>query len=283
MALAVGIGYRTTAAAAMQSQSPLILRFLDVGDGDATWISLPDGETALIDCGSASYGKQLVLRLQAAGIDRVDQLIMTHGAANAVGGCGDVLGHMVIGSVTWNGLPGDPQVWAPLQSQVLYFAPAVQTATAGSVVNFGGATLSVYQRPPDGTPNDALDSSVVLLLEYGGWRTLLPGAIHANGELNALNSGLGYPVHILEVADGGSEAASSNAFLQAIFRPDLGQSCRAAISSQAPDRRGSATAASVYARFGAGLCQQVFVTADSGTVIAQVPADGSAPRISSER
>ena len=266
-------------------QSPLILRFLDVGDGDATWISLPDGETALVDCGPASYGKQLVLRLQAAGVDRLDQLIITHGAANAAGGCADVLAHMVVGSVTWNGVGGDPQVWGPLESQAQYYGLALQTPTVAMPVNFGGANLTAYQRQPDGTPNDAFDASLVLLLEYGGWRTLLPGAIHADGEANALRSGLAYPVHILEVADGGSTTATSDAFVQAIFRPDLGlgNTCLAAVSSQAAERRAAPTAASVYTRFGSGLCQHAFVTADSGTVIAQVTVDGSAPRLSAER
>jgi beta-lactamase superfamily II metal-dependent hydrolase len=185
--------------------------------------------------------------------------------------------------LTWNGLGGDAQVWGPLQSQIQYYGAAVQAPSTAAPVDFGGARLTAFQRQPDGTPNDAFDSGLVVLLEYGGWRTLLPGAIHADGELNVVRSGLGYPIHILEVGDGGSEAASSDAFLQAILRPDLGTSCRAAVSSQAADRRGSPTASSVYSRFGSGLCGQVFVTADNGTVVAQVTADGSEPRVSAER
>ncbi len=56
------------------------VHFLDVGQGDATLIELPDGKIALIDGGDASAKAECALMryLYALDIDTIDYLILTH-------------------------------------------------------------------------------------------------------------------------------------------------------------------------------------------------------------
>src|SRR5262249_49935073 len=160
----------------------------------------------------------------------------------------------------------DPQIWTPLQGLVQYYGSGVQTASPATPQYFGGATLTAFQHQPDGSADDQFDSSLVLLLEYAGVRTLLSGGIHASGESSALKDGLAYPIDIFEAADGGSTSGASDGFLQRLFQPDVGSSCRVGVSSQGPDRRGGPTLAGVRARL-SQICPQVYVTAENGTVV----------------
>ena len=73
---------------------PLVVRFLNVGQGDGAWLTLPDGRTVLIDCGPVSYGRRLVAELFASGVERVDVLAPSHAHADNMGGCIEVVRQM---------------------------------------------------------------------------------------------------------------------------------------------------------------------------------------------
>ena len=74
----------------IDKKSPYALRlhFLDVGQGDATVVELPDGKVMLIDGGNnQEVNKTTVLRyLNALKIDVIDYLIVTHTDSDHVGG-----------------------------------------------------------------------------------------------------------------------------------------------------------------------------------------------------
>ncbi|MBQ8322778.1 MAG: MBL fold metallo-hydrolase [Clostridia bacterium] len=71
----------------------LRIHFLDVGQGDATIVELPDGKTMLIDGGdAASSTENTVLRyLNALEIDTIDYLLVTHADSDHCGSLDKVL------------------------------------------------------------------------------------------------------------------------------------------------------------------------------------------------
>ena len=71
----------------------LRIHFLDVGQGDATVIELPDGKTVLVDGGDdTDPNKTTLLRyLNALKIEVIDYLIVTHADADHCGGLDTVL------------------------------------------------------------------------------------------------------------------------------------------------------------------------------------------------
>lgn len=76
-----------------RAEGELRIHFLDVGQGDATVIELPDGKTALIDGGDdTDPHKTVLLRyLNALKIETIDYLIATHADADHCGGLDAVL------------------------------------------------------------------------------------------------------------------------------------------------------------------------------------------------
>lgn len=65
--------------------------YLDVGQGNCTYIKLPDGKTALIDAGNTMYGSEIVEFLNNENIKSIDYLIATHADADHIGGFASVL------------------------------------------------------------------------------------------------------------------------------------------------------------------------------------------------
>ncbi len=74
----------------------LRVHFIDVGQGDATLIELPDGKIALVDGGSDSEQseKSLMRYLYALNIDTIDYLFVTHPDADYCGGLDTVVKYM---------------------------------------------------------------------------------------------------------------------------------------------------------------------------------------------
>ena len=71
----------------------LRIHFLDVGQGDATLIELPDGKVALVDGGDsrASTAAAILRHMNALNIDTIDYLIVTHADADHCGSLARVL------------------------------------------------------------------------------------------------------------------------------------------------------------------------------------------------
>src|SRR4051794_23461331 len=130
---------------------PLVIRYLDVGDGDATWVTMPDGSTVLVDCGSVAYGRQLVLQLEAAGVERISRLALTNARANVVGGCADVIRYVSVDQVLWSGQGADTTTWRAFESlAATYRVPLRRNDAAQQPIDWGGGVIVHTLNPPGG-------------------------------------------------------------------------------------------------------------------------------------
>lgn len=69
----------------------MVLHFIDVGQGDSTFIELPDGRNVLIDAGTSEYGEDVVKYISALGYNKIDCVVATHADSDHVGGLDEVL------------------------------------------------------------------------------------------------------------------------------------------------------------------------------------------------
>lgn len=85
---ALGIGYKDSGYSSIEEikDSNLTLHYMDVGQGDATFISLPDGTNMLIDAGTSSAGKHVVAYIESLGVTQIDYFILTHSDSDHAGG-----------------------------------------------------------------------------------------------------------------------------------------------------------------------------------------------------
>ncbi len=62
------------------------VHYIDVGQGNSSFIEFPDGKTMLIDAGNTMYGQTVVDYISSFNISTIDYLVATHSDSDHVGG-----------------------------------------------------------------------------------------------------------------------------------------------------------------------------------------------------
>jgi competence protein ComEC len=224
-----------------QPRGDLRVTFVDVGQGDATLIDLPDGRLALIDTGQGERhpaARELRRLLEARRRSHIDLLVLTHGHPDHMGGLDLLLDHFSVGELWLNGQRLVEERKRGLERSVnraLQLGTSVQFAPelCGNVREFGGAAIELRWPCPRYDPVlDLNDNSLVLLVRHGDVRFLFTGDIESTAEERLVASGLVEPVDVLKVAHHGSGTSSVSTFLRAV-RPRW-----AVVSSGAGNRYG---------------------------------------------
>lgn len=141
--------------------------FLDVGQGDATLIELPDGQTVLIDGGPAysrlDMGRAVIgPALWNKGIRHLDHVIATHPQWDHVGGLPWVLRKFPVGQYWSNGINREEVFFQRLQSVLHERKIREAIAEEGQeLLRSDGCSLNVLN-PPAKAPSTFLTSSAVL-------------------------------------------------------------------------------------------------------------------------
>lgn len=224
--------------------SALRVTFVDVGQGDAAVVELPDGEVLLIDAGgfanardpelAARPGRTLTRVLAAYGHDRIDLAIVSHPHPDHFLGLGGL------------GVPIDELWFAPepeastttpfrtLADQLAARGTRLGQPALGLARRHAGVELIAlaphYQPSPGGVVALAADpvrtvndNSLVIALRFAGRTILFTGDIEAEGERDVIDqlaaAGLSR-VDVVKVAHHGSPTSSSQGFVAAT-RPAL--------------------------------------------------------------
>jgi competence protein ComEC len=218
---------------------------LDVGQGDALLVDLPDGELLLID-GGGMVGNPVDLGarvlqpvLRARRRQRVDVMVLSHPHPDHFGGLASTLPLIDVGEL-WDTGQGEALGAGATYASLLSAArrkgvPIRRPAElCGAPREAGGATLEVLAPCPgfdaDGSAND---NSFVLRIRYGRRTVLLVGDAEQEEERRLLaRYGGTLRADFLKVGHHGSRTSSSPAFLRAV-EPEV-----AAISAGVRNRFG---------------------------------------------
>jgi competence protein ComEC len=152
----------------------LTVRFLDVGQGDATLIQHPDGTAVLFDGGPPEAGVDRLLR--RAGVRRLSLVVATHASRDHHGGLAEVLtGHPV--ELLLNGGDGsaDPEFHAVLAIAADHKVRSLP-ARAPATLRAGALTIRILSpppRPPGPAPEDPNPRAVIAVVSSGGFDLLL--------------------------------------------------------------------------------------------------------------
>lgn len=194
---------------------PLELRFLDVGQGDATLIRLA-GKTVLVDAGPTDA---VLAKLRALGVDSLSLAVASHNHSDHIGGMDVVLAGLPVRYYLDNGVPANTRIQRTVlqlvrDRGVTYLAPTART------VELGDARLRVIPPPERARAGDQNDESVALLLERGPFRALLTGDSERR-ELAALLQAGGMPdVDVFKAPHHGSRTGILEGWLERI-RPEV--------------------------------------------------------------
>jgi competence protein ComEC len=173
-------------ATGLGSPSPpgdLTVRFLDVGQGDATLVQHPDGTAVLFDGGPPEGGVTRLLR--RAGVRRLDVVVATHASRDHHGGLAEVLARYPVG-VLLDGGDGNPDPnLAAVRAEAARRGIRIVPALAPMSLRAGGLEISVLSpapRPPGPAAEDPNPRAVVAVVSSGAFDLLLS----ADAESDAL-------------------------------------------------------------------------------------------------
>jgi competence protein ComEC len=206
--------------------------FVDVGQGDAAIIDLPDGRVMLIDAGGNPQGgpdpgsRALLPLLAARRRSRLDTVVLTHPHPDHYGGLAALIDALPIGEL-WD--TGQSAAEADMVStsgaaQALLarahdHGAAVQgpEQLCGQARQFGAASVRVIAPCPGFDPGfDPNDNSLVLRIDYAGRSLLFSGDIEGHAEQKLVETASPLRADVFKVPHHGSRTSSSEALLQAV-------------------------------------------------------------------
>jgi competence protein ComEC len=206
----VVVAWRSIPGDAPPPPTGLRITVLDVGQGDAILLQVPEG-AVLVDQGPPEA--DVAGQLEDLGLEDLVALVLTHPQRDHIGGAADVLDAVDVGAVLDPRIPArsedhDEAVAAARENDV-----PVVGVRAGRLLRIGGLRLDVLwpdgPAPPGDDPNN---HAVVLVASYGQIDALLT----ADAEGNVTVPIRPPPVEILKVAHHGSADAGLPALLDLI-------------------------------------------------------------------
>ncbi len=203
---------------------------LDVGQGDAVYMELPDGKNMLLDAG-AKYGRfdagsaVIVPFLRRRGINSLDLFVITHLHSDHIGGAESVLRSVKVKCfVAPDQAPGSETSRRTFALVRTLGIPLVR-AGAGLILD-SGRTCRVYVLHPNrkyvgegglSYRTRFNDGSIVLKVCVGGSSLLLSGDVERRAERDMLKIyGNFLSSSLLKVAHHGSATSSSPEFLDEV-------------------------------------------------------------------
>lgn len=218
-----------------QRPNKLRVEFLDVGQGDAALVTMPDGTTLLVDAGGRtnfrppkpvaepfqrdmrSIGEGVVSEfLWNRGLDRVHYILPTHADADHIDGLNDVVRNFSVRAALVGREPVNDVEFEKFRVTTSEHAVPHVTLGAGDTLQFGNVFADVFW-PPTASANarSRNDDSVVLRIRMGDRSILLTGDIESASELALIRSGQKLAVDVVKVAHHGSRTSSIEKFVSA--------------------------------------------------------------------
>lgn len=193
--------------------------FLNVGQGDATLVSLP-GETQILIDGGPSNELTVSLGRYIPFYDRtIELVILTHPHADHLRGINEVLDRYKVENVMFSGVGYDSEIFKGFINRLENEGAQVYIARAGDTVVWDNKPILRVLSPDEYLLGQEFkkihESTVVSELVIGGVKFLLTGDIEEALEKNLLDRGVVSDVDVLKVAHHGSKTSSSFAFLNA--------------------------------------------------------------------
>jgi competence protein ComEC len=223
--LVVEVGARSAGASA----GVLRVTALDVGQGDANLVELPDGVAWLFDAGGMvgnpiDTGAAVVMPvLRAKRRSRLEVVVLTHPHPDHFGGLAAVLKAVEVGEL-WDSGQGEAEGAGPEYAALLTLAREKRIPIrrppelCGRPRRHGGAVLELLSPCPSFVPGrGANDNSLVVRVTFGARAVLLTGDAESLEERDlVLRPGVVLRADYLKAGHHGSRTSTSEALLRAV-------------------------------------------------------------------
>lgn len=196
----------------------LNIDFIDAGEGDSILIRTPHGKNILIDTGNLITGYKVLGYLRKRDVHSLDYLILTHPHPDHIGGVFIIAQMMKAAKIYDNGydLGGATDDLYRWYCELIRDRTEYAVLQAGDILKVDGVVLSLLWPYMDSGLSGFNENSLVIGLEYKGFRCLLMGDATIPVEKELLAKKKDLKADILKVGHHGHSDASSGEFLESV-------------------------------------------------------------------
>lgn len=170
-ALLLGCAYDPTESAETKK---LEVYAFSVGKADALLIRTNDA-SVMIDTGENGDGKELVSRLQALGVEKLDLLILTHFDKDHIGGADKIIASLPIDRIVMPSYEKESTQYSQLSDALKATNAEVTRLNADETLTYGETLLSIWVSPVPFDGKSDNEQSLITKLLYDGKTYLFMG------------------------------------------------------------------------------------------------------------
>ena len=191
----------------------LVAHFIDVGQGDANFIELPNGETMLIDAGIQSSGDDIIEYIENLGYTNIDYVVSTHPHADHIGGMALVIEAFNVENIYMPKAVSTSKTYENLLETIQNRGLSIKTGRAGvEILNTDDLNI-ILLAPTKESYNNLNNYSIVLKITYGDVSFLYTG----DAEEESLDEITGdLKADVLKVGHHGSNTSTTKSFLEKV-------------------------------------------------------------------
>ncbi len=193
--------------------TPIQVTFLDVGQGDACILELPDKTTIIYDTGPDRAGKKVLYPfLKSKGIQSIDLLIISHADRDHYGGGIELSKKVRIKRLL---IPPNTDVsphWSHWVDTLKATSAVTRVQCKDTLFKNPDVTLWTINPCPDNITTNRNEGSIVLILSAHGRQMMFTGDIGFKTEERLIENGA-FDIDILKVAHHGSKYSTHTEFL----------------------------------------------------------------------
>lgn len=191
-------------------QSGIRITYLDVGQGNAAVIELPDDRTLIMDTGRNGF--QVSRFLSHRGIEKIDAIVLSHGSLDHAGGIWSLVRDFEVHEVWDNNRLVYPKEFLRIIKQ--------RGLERGDLISGNGYRITILH-PYDGfytLYSGGIENNDSLVVRIEGTKNsfLFTGDIEREAEEDLLRLGMHLKSNVLKVPHHGSRTSSSEAFISTV-------------------------------------------------------------------
>ena len=158
-----------------QTSANVTIKFIDVGQGEAILIALPE-KTMLIDAGPTGSAPKIAQVLQELGRNKIDYLVATHPDEDHIGGMADVISNTQIGTIYAPNKTNNTATYRKFLTAIQNNNLQITLAEAGIIIDQTDAyKLEILWPTKDANFPDTNDYSIIIKLTVGTKTFLFTG------------------------------------------------------------------------------------------------------------
>ena len=158
-----------------QANANVTIKFIDVGQGEAILIALPE-KTVLIDAGPTGSAPKIAQVLQELGRNKIDYLVATHPDEDHIGGMADVISNTQIGTIYAPNKTNNTATYRKFLTAIQNNNLQITLAEAGTIIDQTDAyKLEILWPTKDANFPDTNDYSIIIKLTVGTKTFLFTG------------------------------------------------------------------------------------------------------------